>query len=107
MPEGTSPVIYEQDGAVVTMTLNRPEKMNNFGGGLIEALKAGFERFRDDDSARVAIVTGSGKAFCAGGDLEAMARRAHEGADPRLRQTPEQRRRDFFRPPRVTHLTDI
>lgn len=102
------PVIYEQDGAVVTMTLNRPAKMNNFGGGLIEALKAGFERFRDDGSARVAIVTGSGKAFCAGGDLEAMAQRTQAGAaDARLQYTPEQHRRDLFRPPRVTHLTDV
>ncbi len=100
------PVLYEQDGAIVTITLNRPAKMNNFGGGLFQALREAYIRFRDDDSASVAILTGAGKAFCAGGDLTEMARRSSEG-EPRQPQSPDARRRSLFQNRRVTYLTDI
>lgn len=109
MSEQEPPVLYQQEGAIVTITLNRPEVMNNFGGGLYEALRDALIRFRDDDSAYVAILTGRGRAFCAGGDLKAMAARA-EGAGagaPARRRTPEERRRDLFRNPRPTYITDI
>ena len=105
MPVGEAPVLYEQDGAIVTITLNRPEKMNNFGGGLFPALTEAFVRFRDDDTAAVAILTGRGKAFCAGGDLEAMARRS--AAPPAAPPTPEQRRRSLFDSRKATRITDI
>lgn len=104
MPTDEPPVLYEQDGAVVTITLNRPEVMNNFGGGLFEALRDAYIRFRDDDSARVAILTGRGRAFCAGGDLKAMAQRS--SGTPAERH-PEQRRRDLFANARPTYITDI
>jgi enoyl-CoA hydratase len=100
------PVLYEQDGPVVTVTLNRPAKMNNFGGGLLRGLGEAMIRFRDDGSARVAILTGRGKAFCAGGDLEEMSRRARS-TDPPPDPTPEERRRNLFSNPKVTRMTDI
>ena len=100
------PVLYEQDGHVVTVTLNRPEKMNNFGGGLLRGLGEAFTRFRDDDTARVAILTGRGKAFCAGGDLEEMARRSRSTEAPPS-PTPEERRRGFFDNPKFTRMTNI
>lgn len=100
------PVLYERDGAIVTITLNRPEKMNNFGGGLFQGLREAYIRFRDDDSANVAILTGAGKAFCAGGDLTAMARQSAAG-EPQHPQGPEARRRSLFQNRRVTYLTDI
>ena len=66
-------LIYEKkfDGRVVVMTLNRPQVMNALNGELSEAVHNGWERFRDDDEAWVAILTGAGdKAFCAGADLK-------------------------------------
>lgn len=64
------PVLYEQDGHVVTITYNRPERLNAVNGPMREGLNAAWERFLGDESAWVAIVTGSGKAFCAGADLK-------------------------------------
>jgi enoyl-CoA hydratase len=90
----------------VTVTLNRPAKMNNFGGGLLRALGEAMLRFRDDGSARVAILTGRGKAFCAGGDLEEMARRARL-PDPSAGPGAEERRRGFFQNPKFTRMTTI
>jgi enoyl-CoA hydratase/carnithine racemase len=62
-------VRYERDGSVATITYNRPEKLNAINGALRTDLNAAWERFRDDEDAWVAIVTGSGRAFCVGADL--------------------------------------
>jgi enoyl-CoA hydratase/carnithine racemase len=62
-------VLYERDGHVVTITYNRPEALNAINGELREDLNAAWLRFRDDTEAWVAIVTGAGRAFCAGADL--------------------------------------
>src|SRR5207237_7205673 len=70
-------------------------------------LREAFVRFRDDDSARVAILTGKGRAFCAGGDLKAMARSAQAGETPNHGRSPEERRRSFFQNRRGTYITDI
>jgi E-phenylitaconyl-CoA hydratase len=62
-------VIYRQDGHVVTITYNRPERLNAIDGELREELNRAWLRFRDDPDAWVAILTGAGRAFCAGADL--------------------------------------
>jgi enoyl-CoA hydratase/carnithine racemase len=62
-------VLYEQDGHVVTITYNRPEALNAVNGAMRRGLNEAFSRFRDDIDAWVAIVTGAGRAFCAGADL--------------------------------------
>lgn len=69
-------LIYEKKlkGRVVIMTMNRPEVMNALNAELSEAIRDGWERFRDDDEAWVAILTGAGdKAFSAGNDLTETA----------------------------------
>jgi enoyl-CoA hydratase/carnithine racemase len=63
------PVLYERADHVVTITYNRPEVMNAVNGEMRRALNDAFARFRDDVEAWVAIVTGAGRAFCAGADL--------------------------------------
>ena len=63
-------VLYELDGHVATITYNRPEVMNAINGELRRDLNDAFSRFRDDEDAWVAIVTGAGRAFCAGADLK-------------------------------------
>src|SRR3954469_16002775 len=62
-------VRYELDGHVATITYNRPEALNAINGKLRLDLNEAFARFRDEEDAWVAIVTGEGKAFCVGADL--------------------------------------
>jgi enoyl-CoA hydratase/carnithine racemase len=61
-------VLYERTGRVATITYNRPEAMNAINGQLRDDLNAAWARFRDDEEAWVGIVTGAGRAFCAGAD---------------------------------------
>ena len=61
---------YERDGHVATITYNRPESLNAVNGDMRECLNEAWLSFRDDDDAWVAIVTGAGRAFCAGADLK-------------------------------------
>jgi len=64
-------VRYEQDGPVVTITIDRPERMNAIGVAVNAQLIEAWDRFRVDGSALVGILTGSGDAaFSAGGDLK-------------------------------------
>lgn len=66
-----SHILYEQRGAVVLITINRPEKMNSLDFAANDELTAAWQRFDQDDAARVAVITGAGaKAFCAGADLK-------------------------------------
>jgi E-phenylitaconyl-CoA hydratase len=62
-------VLYERQGHVATITYNRPEVLNAVNGELRADLNEAFARFRDEEEAWVAIVTGAGRAFCAGADL--------------------------------------
>jgi enoyl-CoA hydratase/carnithine racemase len=62
-------VLYQLHDNVATITYNRPDALNAVNGELRKDLNAAFSRFRDDEDAWVAIVTGAGRAFCAGGDL--------------------------------------
>ena len=68
-----STVLYEQQDRIVTITINRPEAMNAVDPETQEALVSAWTRFRDDDSAWVAILTGAGeRAFSAGADLKKL-----------------------------------
>jgi enoyl-CoA hydratase/carnithine racemase len=61
--------LYEKAGHVVTITMNRPDKKNAINGQMREELRQCWAKYRDDDDAWVAILTGAGEAFCSGGDL--------------------------------------
>src|ERR687897_2423998 len=61
------------DNGITTITLNRPEKLNALAGHMRRDLAEAFEHAASDRNARVVVVTGAGLAFCAGGDVEAMA----------------------------------
>jgi E-phenylitaconyl-CoA hydratase len=66
-------VLYEQSGHVVTLTINRPEALNAIDPETHQALIQAWTRFRDDESAWVAIFTGAGeRSFSAGADLKKM-----------------------------------
>lgn len=61
-----------EDGVAI-ITINRPDSRNCLSGEVREGLQRAWEKFENDDSLRIAILTGSGeKAFCAGGDLKEM-----------------------------------
>jgi len=64
-------IAYAQDGPVTLIAIDRPERMNAIGSQTHRELVDAWQRFRDDDGAHVAVLTGAGdKAFCAGGDLK-------------------------------------
>src|ERR671930_1324298 len=65
-------LLYDVKDGVATLTLNRPERLNALGDTLREDLLDAITRTAADPDVRVLIVTGAGKAFCAGGDVKAM-----------------------------------
>jgi enoyl-CoA hydratase/carnithine racemase len=62
---------YEVADGVLTITLNRPDRLNAFTGVMARELIEAFDRSDADDDVRAVIVTGEGRGFCAGADLEA------------------------------------
>jgi enoyl-CoA hydratase/carnithine racemase len=65
-------LIREDDGAIATLTLNRPDQLNALSEGLMAALQAAFDRLATQPSTKVVILRGAGRAFCAGHDLREM-----------------------------------
>jgi enoyl-CoA hydratase/carnithine racemase len=62
-------ILYDQADGVATITLNRPERLNAVNTTVIRELVAAFDQADGDDGVRAVIVTGAGRAFCAGADL--------------------------------------
>lgn len=65
---------YEVDAGIATITLDRPDKLNAFNRDMMAEMIDAFDRIDADDGVRAVIVTGSGRAFCAGADLSAGAK---------------------------------
>ncbi len=70
---------YEVHESIATVTLSRPEKMNAFTGVMMNELLDVFDQIDGDDAVRAVIVTGDGKAFCAGADLSGGAKTFDDG----------------------------
>src|SRR4051794_31450315 len=64
-----SEIAYEVSDGVLTLTLDRPEALNAVTMSMVDELLDAFDRADADDDVRVVIVTGRGRAFCAGADL--------------------------------------
>lgn len=71
-------ILIDVADAVATITLNRPEKLNAFGGTMREELVSALDRVAADDGVRCVVLTGAGRGFCSGGDLDAMRRMQEE-----------------------------
>lgn len=71
VPQAEPPILLrEERGAIVTLTMNRPQQMNLLTGELLAALQAALDDIARSDTARVVILAGAGKGFCAGHDLK-------------------------------------
>ena len=66
-------VLYEVSQRIATLTLNRPDRLNAFTAGLGEALRAAMRRASDDPGVRVIVLTGAGRGFCAGADMDSLS----------------------------------
>jgi enoyl-CoA hydratase/carnithine racemase len=84
-------LLYSVEDGIATITLNRPDKLNAFNTQMMNDMIAAFDATDADDAVRAVIVTGAGRAFCAGADLSAGARtfdydaRATEDREARMR----------------------
>ncbi len=76
-------IIYEVADNIATITLNRPEKLNAFTGIMMNEMVDAFDQADADDNVRAVIVTGAGRAFCAGADLSAGPRTFDSTRDDR------------------------
>lgn len=95
-PTDTSgPLLASRDGPLLTLTLNRPDRLNAVNLPLYERLVDEIERADADRGIRCVVLTGNGRAFCAGADLKAHRDRP---------QSPEERRRYIEMAQRANHL---
>jgi enoyl-CoA hydratase/carnithine racemase len=67
-----SDLLYEVKDRVATITLNRPDKLNAFTGPMIDAWARALQDAQGDEEVNVVVITGAGRAFCAGGDVGRM-----------------------------------
>ncbi len=74
MSHDFSTIRLEIDGAIATITLSRPDRLNAFTGRMMHELIEAFDATDADDRVRAVIVTGAGRAFCAGADLSEGAK---------------------------------
>ncbi|MEV0102049.1 enoyl-CoA hydratase/isomerase family protein, partial [Nocardia sp. NPDC050789] len=72
-PDEERPAYLRRDGHVAVITMNRPHAMNAVNAAMSIALQDAVDEFLADPELRVGILTGAGKAFCAGADLKEVA----------------------------------
>src|SRR5229473_4604069 len=75
-----SSILVSQEAGVLTVTLNRPEKLNAFNPEMHQDLRRALERAADEAEVRAVLITGAGRGFCAGQDL--AERNVNPGAAP-------------------------
>src|SRR4030095_1373240 len=63
------PAMSAVESGVLTLTLNRPQRLNAMNNALIEAMNAHLARAKQDPAVRAVLLTGTGRGFCAGADL--------------------------------------
>ena len=76
-------ILYDVDENILTITLNRPDKLNAFTGQMLAELLDALDRADADDDVKAIIFTGAGRGFCAGADLSAGANTFNRDADGR------------------------
>jgi enoyl-CoA hydratase len=71
-------VLYGRRDAVATITINRPEQRNALATETVKELRQAFDHAKHDDTVRVIVLTGAGKVFCAGADLQGFRNKVSE-----------------------------
>jgi enoyl-CoA hydratase len=79
-------VLYQKDGRIARLTLNRPERLNAISGEMPAAIEEAVRRANDDDDVHVIVLSGAGRAFCAGYDLKMFAEA--DGANSAIQKMP-------------------
>ncbi|PPI99579.1 enoyl-CoA hydratase-related protein [Nocardia nova] len=77
-----APVLIERNGEIAVVRLHRPDRLNAFTDDMCEAIIAAFDETDSDDTVRAVVLTGTGRAFCAGADLAAGGDTFVLGDDP-------------------------
>ena len=88
---------YEVKDKVLTITLNRPDRLNAFTGQMMNDLISAFDSASNDDEVRVVIVTGEGRGFCAGADLGAGEATFNRDENPRAKKTDDKENLEWLR----------
>jgi enoyl-CoA hydratase/carnithine racemase len=78
MTESFSEILYSVTDRVATITLNRPERMNAWSAVMEAETRAAFALAVADDAVRAIVLTATGKGFCVGADVSAIAKRGAE-----------------------------
>ena len=81
MTESNDLVLYDVSDRVATLTMNRPDRGNVYNWDLADALNKALEKADADDEVRVVIITGAGKYFCVGMDINAFGDLGNETAE--------------------------
>ncbi|HKY60356.1 MAG TPA: enoyl-CoA hydratase/isomerase family protein [Gemmatimonadota bacterium] len=81
MTSAADRVLTERDGAIGVVRLNRPEKLNAFAGDMRDRIGDAFEELGMDPAVKVVIVTGAGRGFCAGADVDYLRELVETGND--------------------------
>ncbi len=75
-------ITFTVEAGIARLTLNRPDKLNSFNGAMHAELRVALDRIQEDKAVRVLVLTGAGRAFCAGQDLADPAMAAVDGRMP-------------------------
>jgi len=82
-------ILYDVSDRIATITLHRPERLNAYTAQMAESLKLAMAAANHDHAVRVIVITGAGRGFCAGADMEVLSQHANAGlhtgpASPKL-----------------------
>ncbi|NIR52412.1 enoyl-CoA hydratase/isomerase family protein, partial [candidate division KSB1 bacterium] len=83
-------ILFKVDKNIAHLTLNRPESLNALNEGMITEIGQAMEEVQKNDDVRVLVISGSGNAFCAGGDVRVMKQAVESDTPAKLLKEPLQ-----------------
>ena len=73
-----SDVLYSEIDNIAILTLNRPEKLNAYNANIFNGLKEGIKKIENNENINAIVITGAGRGFCAGADMEGLKKTTKE-----------------------------